>query len=322
MQYDPEQLFYESAKCPASAYMVTARGVEDAIRAADVFCLRLFCDTHTGCRVCPGCKKFLSGNTVDFLVLGTQDPVSMTDVRALPAFLSVASYERGYRCIHIKNAQNLTPQIQNYLLKILEEPPQGVVFVLSLDNKERLLPTVRSRCFEVHIPPNAKTEIIRRLEGEVKKERIGYAAAWSYGSYADAIKLAEDEELVQIRERAVNVCLRMASGRTPSFFTMEKDISAAGKRLLDMLFAMVSLLRDAVLLKMGVGQVMNPDKLGALRKMQRGFTLCQLRCIINLINKACEKKQESPWLRDDLLIKGLLLDILEVRHGKCNRSSV
>ena len=322
MQYDLEQLFYESAKDPASAYIVTARGAKDAARAAAEFCMRLFCDSHTGCGACSGCRKFRTGNTIDYLVLGAEGPVLMDDVRAVPAFLSVASYEKGYRCIHFRDAQNLTPQVQNYLLKSIEEPPEGAVFMFSLDNRERLLPTVRSRCLEIHIPPRPTAALMKMLEGQVPPERMGYAAAWSYGSYAEAEKLARDEELAELRNRAESICVRMATKRNPSFFTMEKDMLSAGKRLTDMLYAMIFLFRDAALYKIGQRQPLNPDKSAAFKRIAQGFTTPQLRCIIDLVVKACERKQESPWLRDDLLVKGLLFDILEVKHGKCDRCAI
>lgn len=322
MRYDLEQRFYESAKNPASAYIVTARGAEDAAHAAEEFCLRLFCDSHTGCGTCPGCRKFRTGNTIDYLVLGADGPVLMDDVRAVPAFLSVASYEKGYRCIHFRDAQNLTPQVQNYLLKSIEESPEGAVFMFSLDNRERLLPTVRSRCLQVHIPPRPAAALMNMLEGQVPPERVGYAAAWSYGSYAEAEKLARDEELAELRNRAESICVRMATKRNPSFFTMEKDMLSAGKRLTDMLYAMIFLFRDAALYKIGQKQPLNPDKSTAFKRIAQDFTMSQLRCIIDLAVKACERKQESPWLRDDLLVKGLLFDILEVKHGKCDRGAI
>jgi DNA polymerase-3 subunit delta' len=313
MRYDPLQAFYESAKNPASAYIVTARGVEDAILAADAFCLRLFCDTHTGCGHCPGCRKFREGNTVDYFTLGREEPVLMEAVRVIPGFLSVSSYEGGYRCVHIKNAQNLSPQVQNFLLKSIEEPPEGAVFVLSLDNRERLMPTVRSRCLEVRIPPRPKKELAGLLKGSVPDERIGFGVEWSNGSYAEAVKIAKDEELMQIRDKAESVCMRLATKRNPSFFTMEKDMLSAGKRFHDMLYAMALLFRDAALQKFGVEQPMNPDKSTAVKRIAQGFTTDKLRCIIDIILRTWEKKQESPWLRDDLLAKGVLFDILEVK---------
>lgn len=95
----------------------------------------------------------------------------MEEVRRIPEFLFNRAQEGGARCIFLKNADDLTVQEQNYLLKSLEEPAEGVVFVLSAAQSERLLPTVRSRCIEVRIRPLPKKELVRQLRQSMGSSR-------------------------------------------------------------------------------------------------------------------------------------------------------
>lgn len=61
----------------------------------------------------------------------------------------------------------------NYLLKTIEEPPENVVFVLSLDNKQKLLPTIRSRCLEVQLEAQPRQEIFEEMLQKRSGRRAG-----------------------------------------------------------------------------------------------------------------------------------------------------
>lgn len=66
--------------------------------------------------------------------------------------------EAAYRVLILAEAQTMTPQAQNALLKILEEPPAHVIFILTCENRSQLLETVRSRCVCLTLQPVAWDE--------------------------------------------------------------------------------------------------------------------------------------------------------------------
>jgi DNA polymerase-3 subunit delta' len=76
-------------------------------------------------------------------------------VRALTDFLVIASQLAGRKVVLIQPADRLHPSAANALLKTLEEPLAGTVFILVADHPQRLVPTIRSRCFRVDfsLPP-------------------------------------------------------------------------------------------------------------------------------------------------------------------------
>lgn len=100
------------------------------------------------CGVCPGCVKAAAGGHPDIIEVGGDGSARsfhIDAVRAVREDAYVLPNEAPRRAILLIGAHNMTEQAQNALLKILEEPPSHVVFLLTCDNRAQLLPTVQSR---------------------------------------------------------------------------------------------------------------------------------------------------------------------------------
>lgn len=83
--------------------------------------------------------------------------IKVEQARELGDFVHVVSHRGGYRVAVIHPAEDMNTATANSLLKILEEPPAGAIFLLVSHRPARLLPTVRSRCVPVPVPvPDAK----------------------------------------------------------------------------------------------------------------------------------------------------------------------
>ncbi len=317
MSYSVRSFLMDSAKNPASAYCISAKAPEDAVRAAREFCQRIFCESHTACGTCLPCRKFEAGNMVDYLEIGVQegqDQIRIGEVRGIAEFLSGAAYEGGYRCIHVVYAQRLTVQSQNFLLKTIEEPPNNVVFVFSVDAIHKLLPTIRSRCMEMVLESLPRKEVFQQLcKKGIHEQQAAYIAAWAGGSLIQAEKILADEQLAQIRQKATAIALRLATKRNPSMYLLEQDFLSAGKRMPEILYAIASLFADAALWPCSELMLNNPDAVQTIDVLARQFTLPQIQRIIELLNQRTERKLRYPQFRDDLMIKSLIFDILEVR---------
>ena len=136
------------------------------------------------CGQCDGCRWYLAGNHPDFRRLEpeaiakvppaaeeeegsepaparrTKQPslfILIEQIRELAAFLNLRSHRGALRVALVHPAEDLYPNAANALLKGLEEPPAGAIFILVSHRPSRLLPTVRSRCvaMPVPIPPRA-----------------------------------------------------------------------------------------------------------------------------------------------------------------------
>ena len=118
------------------------------------------------CDVCDGCRWFLGGNHPDFRriepeAFWPEKPekpsivIKVEQVRELADFLYIRSHRGRLRVALVQPAEDMNENAANALLKGLEEPPAGAVFILVSHRPAQLLPTIRSRCvgIPVGIPP-------------------------------------------------------------------------------------------------------------------------------------------------------------------------
>lgn len=144
------------------------------VHFAEQFSAWLLCESSSkgtargGCGVCPSCQLLASGNHPDIRVLTldeeeedeegetksskTKKPstqIKIDQVRALEDFVNVGSHRSGARVVLIHPAEAMNLAAANSLLKMLEEPPPNVYFILVSSNIRRLLPTLLSRCRKV-----------------------------------------------------------------------------------------------------------------------------------------------------------------------------
>ncbi len=150
------------------AYIVSS--ASDTARTEKAFCLAeaMLCQSsgERPCGVCRDCRKVKARVHPDLAVIeritddkGRQKKEILVDqVRAMGADAYVLPNEAAAKVYIIKDADTMNEQAQNAALKILEEPPKGVHFILCASNPERLLATVRSRCVLISCAGEEDTE--------------------------------------------------------------------------------------------------------------------------------------------------------------------
>ena len=79
--------------------------------------------------------------------------ISVDQIRDLADFINTSSHQNGYRIILIHPAETMNAAAANALLKNLEEPPGRMLFILVAHQAQHLLPTIRSRCLQIAMPP-------------------------------------------------------------------------------------------------------------------------------------------------------------------------
>lgn len=189
------------------------------LHLAQVLAQSLLCESRTSrglaCGACAACVWFTSGNHPDFRLVqpdalapvqeeveageGVENEkkkpskqVKIEQIRALSDFLNVGSHRNGYRVVLIHPAESMNPGAANALLKSLEEPTAGVVFVLVSHQPSKLLATVRSRChaLALTLPPRAVS--LRWLQEQGSKV-TPTMLAFAGDAPLEAATLPEDE---------------------------------------------------------------------------------------------------------------------------------
>ena len=143
------------------AYILAAPERSEAVSAARRLAAAAVCSSGGArpCGTCRDCRKVSEGIHPDVISVRrlTDDKgrakkeITVDQVRELAADSVVLPNEAARKVYIIEDADLMNPQAQNAALKLLEEPPAGVVFILCAENAQLLLPTVRSRCAERNV---------------------------------------------------------------------------------------------------------------------------------------------------------------------------
>ncbi len=179
-------------------------GKETSVRA---LVREIFCENGEGCDGCRSCQKLARGVHPDFLVLQAQgDSIRIAQVRAAEEFLRFRPLEAPVRVVLVPEAERLTPEAANALLKSLEEPPPYAHFFLTAVSAEALLPTIVSRSQVVRfrpLPPALIERVLRERFGKPPEEARALALL-AEGSLGRALSLAE-KGLLEELNRLVGV---------------------------------------------------------------------------------------------------------------------
>ena len=250
-------------------------------------------------------------------------------VRACCEELNRQVFAQGRRCLVIPDAHKLTAQTQNALLKTLEEPPQDALLILT-GNEQAVLPTIRSRCMLVRVGAEDRAKAAARLTARgVALDRAKLAAALADGVPSLAERYA-GEEYWAFRTQALPVAEAALFGVTPFsqaaalLERREDGKKKVGKdALLDFMDILLSLLRDGLLLQLGVEDGRNLDAQGLQKSIAGHFTTAEIQC---MIAETLEKRRVltefggAPSLVLDGLLASLRKREKKESNGKGNRS--
>ena len=174
------------------ACLISAPTQEACLKRARALAAAAVCsgEGKKPCGVCRDCRKVQAGIHPDVVTLSrlTDDKgkqkqnITVDQIRALSADAVILPNEAACKVYIIDEAETMNPAAQNAALKLLEEPPQGVVFLLCATKPMQLLETVRSRC------------ALLKLTGEAAPEEAEEAAALA-AAYLKAVNTRDATQI-------------------------------------------------------------------------------------------------------------------------------
>lgn len=161
--------------------------------AMDLAAALLCRSQNAPCGVCPACARFKAGSHPDLHILPYEGkPVKIDQVRELRARTFLQPQEAEFKIFIICEADKLSIQCQNALLKSLEES-RSCFFILTCQNREAVLQTVRSRCASYHMQQLDQAQLLEALKG--LEGDIRQAAARSGGYLGAALGLLGNDAM-------------------------------------------------------------------------------------------------------------------------------
>ncbi len=167
---------------------------------AYAFSLSLFCQQKEDkpCLCCPACKKILSNNHPDLIKVSHEkvSSIGVDDIREqINDTILIMPYSSSYKIYIVDEAEKMTVQAQNALLKTMEEPPGYAILFLLTTNPELFLPTILSRCVHLKLKPLKDSEIKKYLTKTLKisEDRADIYSTFARGNLGKAISIASSE---------------------------------------------------------------------------------------------------------------------------------
>lgn len=193
---DYDYLMSLTKRLPSSILLHGPSGV-GALNIALAFSARLLCENpkqEQSCGNCRSCNLLMQNSHPDFYRL-EPDPddekknkvITVAEVRSAVEYISLSTHLAEYKIILIENSGWLNLNSANALLKVLEEPPMKVLFILITDNLNKMLPTIKSRCHKYGLTLPSKEQALAYLT----EQKIDNSLFWL--SYYNSCPLFEAE---------------------------------------------------------------------------------------------------------------------------------
>ena len=194
------------------AYMINGERSSGKEFIARVFAQALECEEGgvDPCNECHSCRQANAGNHPDIIKVMHEKPatIGVEDIRVgINDNILIKPYACNWKIYIINEAEKMTVQAQNALLKTLEEPPAYAVILLLTSNLEVMLPTILSRCVVLNMKPvpddMIKSYLMRELQ--VPDYKADVCTAFAQGNLGKAKALAVSEEFDNIKTEAISL---------------------------------------------------------------------------------------------------------------------
>lgn len=192
------------------AYILTGEAGMGRKSIANAFAMTLLCEKGGSepCMSCHSCKQVMSGNHPDLIYVTHEKPgsIGVDDVREqINDTIMIRPYSSYYKIYIVDEAEKMTVQAQNALLKTIEEPPAYAVIILITTNQEAFLPTILSRCVQMKLKPlkdfTIKNYLTQNLH--IAEKDADICAAFARGNLGKAIHLALSDEFRELFQKVM-----------------------------------------------------------------------------------------------------------------------
>lgn len=287
---------------------------------ASLFSMSLQCrdreEDGDACGRCQSCKQAVNNNQPDIINVTHEKPntISIDDIREqVNQDITIKPYSSRYKIYIIADADMMTVQAQNAILKTVEEPPGYAVIMLLTENAETLLPTIRSRCVMLKLR-NIKDQLVKKYlmeQMQIPDYKADVCVAFAQGNMGKAIMLAASEHFNEIKEEAVHLMRHMNELELSELMDAAKRSTSYKLEICDYLDVIAIWYRDVLIYKAtkNVDRVVFSDQLKYIKERANKSSYEGIEIILDALEKA--KSRLRANVNFELTMELLLLTIKE-----------
>lgn len=300
------------------AYILSGEKGSGKRMLANLFAQTLQCEKGGAdpCGKCHSCVQAETGNHPDIINVRHEKPnsIGVEDIRSqVVGDVMVKPYSGRYKVYIIPEADKMTIQAQNALLKTLEEPPAYAVILLLVKNADSLLATIRSRCVMLKLR-NIKDRLVKKYLVEslgVPEYKAEICAAFAQGRIGQAAMLAQSDRFNEIYSDALNLVKNVKEMTISELTDMVANVSEYKLEISDFLDFLSVWYRDVLLYKAtnDVNGIIFQESLETVRSQASRISYEGMEEILNSLEKA--KVRLRANVNFDLTMELLFLTIKE-----------
>ncbi len=265
-------------------------------------------------------RKQLEMKAEDFyhkISLPNANQIRINTIRELKKKLSLSQMQAGRRCIIILNADEMTTEASNALLKSLEEPNPDITFILVTSKRQALLSTILSRCQKLKFDPISDNDLIDTLISKYNQsiEEARLITQFARGSLTQALDYL-DSNMKAIREKVVTILrlsLKKKNFRNELYEHLEQLIKANDKHTLEIfIFLVIVWFRDAysTFQTKSTKNIINLDQIETINRFAENFGAKNIIECIEVAEKHFSQIRKN--VQPQLILMSLLLNIRKI----------
>ncbi len=285
---------------------------------AHLFARTLLCvnSNHEPCNQCKSCIQAENNNNPDIITVlhDKTNSISIDEIRTqVNNDIMIKPYSNDFKVYIIPEADKMTEQAQNAILKTIEEPPSYAVILLLTENAEALLPTIQSRCVMLKLR-NVRDELVKTYlmqQMQIPEYEANVCAAFAQGNIGKARLLANSEHFNEIKEAAIKLLRHVNEMEITDLIGEVKSVSNYKIEITDYLDVLSIWYRDILIYKAtkNMERVVFQDELEKIKERAMKSSYEGIEQILLSIEKA--KSRLRANVNFELTIELLLLTIKE-----------
>ncbi len=156
--------------------------------------MSLICNETLACEQCIDCQKVLNHQYADIIEIdGEEESIKKKHIENIQETFKKSSLEGKAKVYILKNVEKTTKEAMNALLKILEEPTEGIYAIFTTKNINRILPTIISRCQVIELKPDNKEVLKEKLIAKGYEEEKASVLSYIIKDEDDLENLNQDD---------------------------------------------------------------------------------------------------------------------------------